>query len=446
MDRSSPPVPRPEVDLRLPQPERHRLPDGPCVVWIPRSGLPAVSLRFVVPAGTDGHDPEAAGLAALTGSLLTEGAAGRTSTDLADWIDGLGMSIGVSVRYDAAVVRAHALTEHLPEALDVLSAVALRRDFPRHGVDRVRDDRLDRIRQLRDDPDDVAADVLAELLYDGHPYGRLPRGRIATVERLRREDVVAFHEARYSPAAATLIACGEVPESFPDLIAGRFTGGRGPSTATLPPPAPARSPTTGFALVDRPGSHQSGIRIGSIGLARGAADECAARMMNALLGGVFNSRLNLNLRERRGWTYGARSALHLRRGPGPLILSAAVQTEVTAAAVTEMLEEAGRLRDSPAAAEEMATAAGALTRSLPLRFETTTHLAEALVEQVVYGLPDDYWSGFAASIRAVTAGELQEAARRYLDPERLVSLVVGDASRVGPDLARLGPVALHTPP
>jgi len=276
--------------------------------------------------------------------------------------------------------------------------------------------------------------------------GRLSRGREDTVESLDRDDLVRFHRGRFDPRAATLVACGDLPADFDESVYRRFerwTTEAPESDAALGAPVSAQP---GIVLVDRPGSAQSEIRIGTIGMRRGDPAESAARVAVSILGGLFNSRLNMNLREDKGWTYGARSGLSLRRSPGPLILQAAVETAVTGAAIQEMLDEASKMRESLPTGQEMETAAGALVRSLPLRFETNSQIAGRIAEQVIYELPDDYWSSYAGRIESVTREEVRDAACHLLDPEGLVVLVVGHAAAVRADLERLGPVATRNAP
>lgn len=409
-----------------------------------RTSLPEVAFRVVLPAGSGSPPVGLPGTASLVGRLLTEGAAGRSSREMADWIDGLGLEAAVSVGYDATTVRVYTLAELLADALEVLAALVAAPEFPPHEVERVRAERVDRLRRLRDEPDHVAEDVLAELLYGDSPYGRRPWGRPGSVRAIDRDRVLDFHRRRYAPPAASLVAVGDLPAGFAERVAEHFAEWSNPASDGGAPTAVDGPAASGTLLVDRPGSGQSVIRIGGIGLARGDRDEPAARVMNAVLGGIFNSRLNLNLREDKGWTYGARSALDLRRSPGPIVLRASVETGVTAAAVAEMRREIRRMIEEPPEADELRTAAGALTRSLPLRFETSSQLAGRLVESIVYGLPDDYWTVFPDRIGAVTPGEVRAAARRYLDPGHLVTLVVGDAAAVAADLEKLGPLEVRT--
>jgi len=446
LDRSRAPEAGVARGLQIPRPERHRLPNEMMVAAVRRPRLPEATVSLVLPAGADSTGPNQSGLASLVAKVLPEGASGKSSREMATWLDGLGVHLGVAVGYDSMIVRLHTLSGQLAPALDALAAVALEPDFPPDEVERCRSERLDAIRRLKDEPADVAADVLAELLFADHPYGRLTRGREDTVESLAREDLAGFHAHRFSPRAATLVACGDLPEDFSDLVAARFGDWWGEAVDTEPPAPARRVANPGIVLVDRPGSAQSEIRIGGIGLRRGDPDEPGGRVANAILGGLFNSRLNMNLREDKGWTYGARSTMSMRRSPGPLSLRAAVETAVTGAAVQEMLREVRAMRESPPTAGEMRTASGALTRSLPLRFETNAQIAGTIAEQAIYGLPDDYWDTFPSRIEQVSAGEVQDMALRLLDPDDLAVLVVGDAGAVLPGLEQLGPVLLRDAP
>ncbi|MBT8477289.1 MAG: insulinase family protein [Gemmatimonadetes bacterium] len=446
LDRSRAPAAGIAPSLAIPRPDRHELPNGMGLATVSRPRLPGVSLALVLPAGADSTGPEKAGLASLAAKVMPEGAAGRGSREMATWLDGLGVRLRVAVGYDSMILRLHTLSEQLAPALDALAAVALQPDFLADEVERCRDERLDAIRRLRDEPADVADDVLAELIYGGHPYGRLTRGREETVQPLHRADLIEFHASRFSPRAATLIACGDLPGDFTELAAARFGEWRGVAVDRQPPASARETADPGIVLVDRPGSQQSEIRIGSIGLERGDPDEPNARVTNAILGGLFNSRLNMNLREDKGWTYGARSTLALRRSRGPLILRAAVETAVSGAAVREMLQEVRAMGESVPTEEELGTAAGALTRSLPLRFETNSQITGTIGEQVVYGLPDDYWAEFTSRIEGVSKESVRDMAARLLDPGGLAILVVGDASEVLRDLEALGPVSTRTAP
>lgn len=440
LDRSRPPEPGPARPLPTPTRVVRRLGNGLDLLYVHRETLPDALLALVIPAGSSSVGVERSGLASLVARVLPEGARGRSSREMAEWLDGLGVRLDVSTGYDSTVLRIHTLTESLDPALDALSAVALEPDFPEAEVERCRGERVDAIRRARDEPAEVAADLLAESVFGDHPYGRLSRGREAAVEGFTRPDLEGFHREKFDPLTATLVACGRLPSDFETRVARRFDRWAGEGTPSGPPADIVRVASPGLVLVDRPGSRQSEVRIGGVALKRGDPEEPALRMANAILGGLFNSRLNLNLREEKGWTYGARSSLSLRRAPGSIVVRAAVETKVTAAAVREMLDEVARMRDAAPTGAELRTAAGALTRSLPLRFETGAQIVSRITEETVYGLTSDYWEQFSARIEAVTGARVRDVCQRLLDPAALSVVVVGDVAEIRPDLEKLGPV------
>lgn len=413
-------------------------------------GTPDVAIRLVVDAGAGTTAANLGGLAALAGDVLSAGAGGRSATEMARWIDGIGASFRVRTTYDAAVLSMHAMADQLEASLAYLSAVARRPDFAPDEVDRRRGLLLDRLRRRRDDPSELAAEALDGALFGLHPYGVPLTGTPASVAGLDARDLAAFWQHRVRPDAATLIVCGDVePDLVRDLVTrefGDWEAAEPRGDAILPTPVVTRPAVRAgeVVLLDRPRSRQTEMRVGAIGLARGEGDavETPVLVMNALLGGLFNSRINLNLREDKGWTYGARSLFVRRRRPGPFILRTAVATEATAAAFEEVLGEIDRMRSSLVTAEEMTLAANALTLSMPLQFQTASQLASRRAEAVTYDLPEDYWERFPHLVRAVTSEQVREAARRFLRPEELVLLAVGDVSECAGQLQSLGRVAL----
>lgn len=218
----------------VPRPHRLRLDNGMSLVSVNRDWLPEATLSLVLPAGAHSTAAGTAGLASLMAKVLPEGASGRGAQEMAVWIDGLGLQLRVSAGYDSLVLRVRTLSEQLEPTLDVLAALALEPDFLVAEVERCKAERLDGIRRLRDEPVEVAADLLAELLYGDHPYGRLPRGRLDTVEPLGRRDLAGFHRDRFSPRAATLAACGDLPDGFEDLVVARFGNWHGPDVDPRP--------------------------------------------------------------------------------------------------------------------------------------------------------------------------------------------------------------------
>jgi zinc protease len=449
LDRSTPPPAGKLRTLRLPELRRFELENGLQLLVAEDHQLPEVSLRLVVEAGATCEAPGEEGAAELTGRLLTEGAAGRSAREIASWLDRLGAAFSVSAGYDVSILSMHLLGDVLEGALDYLAAVARHPTFEPAEVARVLAERRDEIERDLDRPEVVADHALIRALYDDHRYGIPVAGDRTSVAGLGREELTAFHLRRYGPRGATLIACGDVdPSGLLEAVETRFgawAGGEG--RPPDPREAAAGSEPGRVLLVDRPSSAQAEIRLGAVGAAYG--DEAFFELLvgNAILGGLFNSRVNMNLREEKGWTYGARTAFHFRRAAGPFVGQAAVETGVAADALSEFLRETTDFLAGPPTADEMELARNALVFSLPRQFETASQVSSKLVTQQVYGLPVDYWQSYQARVEAVTAAGATEAMRAHLDPARMAQLVVGNAAELEAPLRdRLGDVEVRPGP
>jgi zinc protease len=308
---------------------------------------------------------------------------------------------------------------------------------------RLKAERLNDILQARADPGRLADErFLAEVFAPGVPYGRLSAGTPGTVEALTVEDARRHHATRYGPGVANVIVAGAIdPDAALASVERHFGSwsGTGPGHRTI---EPAERGGRRIVLVDRPGSVQSELRVGHLGIDRADARYFPAMVMSALLGGVFGSRLNLRLREELGYTYGARCSFDPRRAAGPFTAQAAVQTEVTTDAIRELLAQLDGIRDAPPGDAELAEVRDFLVGIFPLRFESTAGIASAIEPLAVYGLPDDYWHTYRSRIETVTADDVHAAARELVRPDDALILLTGDASRVADDLrgAGLGPL------
>jgi predicted Zn-dependent peptidase len=453
VDRSRLPALGPEPAFRFPGVVKTRI-DGGLDCWaIEHRDVPVVVFLLLLPVGAAADPPDRPGLAALTGDMLDEGAGGRDALEFHDALARAGAHLDIDVGPDATTLTLWTLARSAGRALELLADAVARPRFEAAEFERVRTLRLNRLRQLRDLPPAVADQLFARALYRGHPYGHLPIGAEAALRTMSLDEVVAFHRSTYAPGRATLIAAGEIDAAALEREACRVFGDweGAPAAplvdpATLPSPEP---PTERLVIVDRPGAAQSELRIGHVAAPRRTPDYHALLVLNTLLGGQFVSRINMNLREQRGYTYGARSAFDFRRGPGPFVVQASVQTDATAEAVRETLDELAAVRgDRPPTPDELRLARAALTRGYPRGFETAEQIARAAAQLALYELPDDYFSEFVPRVAAVTADEVARAARRHLDPSRALVLVVGDRSRVEAPLAALGlgdPVPLAVP-
>ncbi len=455
VDRSRLPVPGPDPALRFPEVVRRRLPNGLGICTVEHRGVPVVSFALLLSSGSAADPFVRPGLAALTADMLDEGSGSRSALDIEDALSSMGAQFETEVGADATVLSLLTLPRFADAALALLSDIVTRPNLAGADFDRVRELRTNRLRQMRKLAPAVADLALARLLYDGHPYGRMPLGTMRGLEAAGVDDVRAFHREVWRPSLATVVAVGDATH---DELAGVVERAFGhwqepagapaeielaPSVMTLPAP---QQPTSPIAIVDRPGAAQSEIRVGQVAVARLTPDYAALLVLNTILGGQFVSRLNLNLREDKGYTYGVRSGFDFRRAPGPFVVQTAVQTAVTADAVREVLGELRAIASSrPATPAELDMAKAALTRGYPRSFETAGQIARGLAQLTLYELPDDTLERFVPLVQEVDLDAVAAAATR-LDPARMTVAVAGDVEAVEAGLAGLGlgePVRLN---
>jgi len=438
--RSEAPGPGPLRPYTLPVAHRQVLDNGLSVLHAGQRGSGLITVLVLVDAGTIRERPEQAGLASLTAESLDEGAAGRSGEELAWRLEGLGVEPETEASWDSGWISATIQAERLDAALAVLADIVHRPSFPDREVERVRDEQLAEILQRRKDPRALASDLMLRFLYgDGEAYGRPIVGLAEHVRRMAAADAQAFHSTNFAPGRSAVLLVGDVEADAGVAAVQRafadWRGNGGGVTAMAPP----RSAAGGVIhVVDRPGSVQSEIRAAHAGLDRRHPDYFALRVMNTILGGAFMSRLNLNLREKNGFTYGVRSGFSFRRAPGPFLVQTAVATEVTDRALVEMLQEIELLRSDGVREDEAANARDYLAGVLPLELQTTQQIASRFAELVIHDLPDDYFQGYRAAIQAVTADDVVRVARTHLDPDRLTFCIVGDAAAVQAPLEATG--------
>lgn len=439
-DRTRPPGPGPLRPFHFPGVHRRRLDNGLEVLVAETHAFPVATLDLILPSGALAETEERAGTASLAAGLLESGAGDRDAAQIAEAVDALGLAFESGTSWDTTLAGFTALTSRLEAGMQILADLVMRPTFPEREVERIRGERLAALAQRRADPSSVADELVTCYTFPhGHPFGRRLAGTASTMPGLERADVQAFHDAYYVPQGAWLCAAGDVTADQVAELAERIFGGwRGAPPPPRVPETPARFDRTTILLADRPGSVQSEVRVGHVGIPRTADDFFAATVMNAILGGVFGSRLNLNLRERLGYTYGASSSWGLRKLPGTFSITSAIQSDRTAHAVSEMLRDMRELQETLAPAEEVADAAGFLAGIFPLQQQTTDGLAGRLSTLAVYGFPDDYFDHYREGLLAVTPQDVREAARRRLMPDRAAVVVVGDASELRGPLEALG--------
>ncbi len=445
VDRSRPPALPPAPALRVPTPQTARLANGLELIVVEMREVPVVNVTLVVRAGSVADPREMPGLATFTAGMLDEGAGRRAALDIADEAAFLGASLGTGATWEYATVSLHTPRRQLAPALDLMADVALRPTFPDSEIVRQRDLRRTGILQLRDQPTAQAPLAFNAIVYGAeHPYGWPQGGTEASTAALDRGQVLRFYQSWYRPGNARLLIVGDITMAEARRMIGeRFGAWQRGDVPPLPRPQAPASAVRGFYLVDKPGAAQSVIRIGHVGVQRDTPDFYALEVMNTILGGSFTSRLNQNLRETRGYTYGAGSSFAMRRLAGPFTASASVVTAKTDSSLIEFLKELRGIRDSLAPAEEVAKARAYIALGLPENFETTRGAAGQFLELITNDLPLDYWSTYIARINRVTPADVQRVARRYIDPDRFAIIVVGDRARIEDGIRALneGPIS-----
>jgi zinc protease len=432
-----------ERPFRFPEIRRRTLPTGLRICTVEHRQVPIVSVLLLVPAGAAADPADRPGLAAITADMLDEGSGDRSALDVHEALGRIGAQIDTDVGHDAIVIGLTTLERFLDQGLDLVADMVMRPRFEQREFDRVRDLRLHRLLQLRDLPPALADRVFAQLLYRNHPYGHLPIGSEGSLRAMTVREIAAFHRRAFSAARATVIAVGDGSHDALAAAAERAfevwqtpADGEAPQDPeTFTPPVP---PANRLAIVHRPAAAQSELRIGHVALPRATPDYHAALVLNMVLGGQFVSRINMNLREDKGYTYGARTAFEFRRAPGPFVLQASVQSDVTADAVREALAEVRAIRtDRPVTREELELGRAALTRGYPRNFETADQIARAVAQLALYGLPDDYFTTFVPKMLALDEKTVTRAAEAHIDPSRLLTVIVGDREKLSPSLAAL---------
>ena len=415
------------------------------VARLPR--LPVVAVGLVIPAGEAGLNPERAGHAVLTAHALEGGTQTNSGSELAEALEGIGASLQANAGWDATTVSLACLADRLDEALGLLAEVVLFPAFPDEEVGRMREQQLARLRQRDMDPTSLASDWAAELFHAPHvPYSRPVGGSLESVGRFGSEEAAGFAGESYRPQGGGLVVAGDVDtDEVAELAARVFSGWEGQAPGGRDFAVEPRFPGATVHVVDRPGSVQSEIRVGHPGVEMKHPEHHALTVVNTVLGGAFTSRLNLNLRERHGFTYGVRSRFAYRRSAGPFSVATAVDTDVTASAVREILHELRTMAGKGPSEEEVEAARDYVVGVFPLRLETTGQVASRITDLIVYDLPDDHHATYRDRIRAVTQADAAAAAGRHIRPDHVAVVVVGAADKVVGPLEELGigPVTVH---
>jgi zinc protease len=439
------PKPGPVRSYRFPEFFEETLPGGIRLVIAPVSKLPVVTVLVIVDAGSTNDPPGKEGVASLTSGLLLEGTTRFSGAELAEKFERLGTSVESGADWDSAVAKITMLSDRLEEAATLLGEVLSDPSFPEREVERLKAERLAEILQLETEPRGLADEKFSEFLYSPESrYSKPDEGSSESVSALSRNDVEQFYRERYRTGTTTVIVAGDVSTaSARNLVTKAFRSWNSGSAENRQLITTPRTRRKGVHIVSKHDAPQSELRVGHVGLPRKNPDFFPTMVMNAVLGGLFGSRINLNLREVHGYTYGASSFYDWRRGPGPFLVSTAVQSEVTAPALKEIFLEIARIRSEKISSEELSLARDYLDGVFPIRYETTAAIASALATLVIYDLPRDYYDTYRSRIREVSVDAVLQAAKNHLHPEEMQTIVVGDAKVIRDSVAELDMGELH---
>ena len=424
--------------LQLPAPTSFQLANGLTVLVNERPGLPVVSTSLIVRTGSAANPADKPGLANFTAAMLDEGTASRSALQIADQVAQLGASLSTASTMDSTQVSGASLRRNFPALLDLIADVSRRPAFPEDEVTRQRASRLGNLAQQRENPGAVANVAMFAALYgSNHPYGFVDLGTDASNKAITRDDMQKFWTENFVPNNAALVVSGQVTVADLKPLVEKAFGDWQKGTPASPALGEPITTKSRLVIVDKPGAPQTQLRVASIGVPRSTPDYEALRVMNETLGGLFSSRINLNLREEHGYTYGADSQFVFRRSAGPFLVASGVRTDVTAPAVGEIFKEIQRMRQTPMTAEELAMAKDSLVRSLPSDFQTSSNVTASTANLYIFDLGLDYFSKYPERLSSITVEQAKAAAEKYLVPEKMVVVAVGDRAKIQPTLQKL---------
>ncbi|HET7784776.1 MAG TPA: pitrilysin family protein [Myxococcales bacterium] len=437
--RSQPPPPAAGVEFHAPIPRELKLENGLPVFLIERHEVPLVAISLAVRSGQDTDPAGKAGLSSLALDLLDEGTPTRDAAAIARGFEDLAARYATAADADASRASVTALADTLDPVLALFADVTLHPAFRPADVERVRVERLGQIAQALDDPQSVGQHVLSRVIFgEKHPWGYPDEGTVKSVKSITRKDLLAWHKAWFRPSNAALFVVGDTTEAaLMPLLQKRFGGWKDSAAPRLARPAAPRRGARVITLVDKPGAPQSQIWIGEIGVASTAPDVFPVRVMNNILGGSFNSRLNGNLRSEHAYSYGVFSFFDTHREAGPFVAAGGVVSDKTALALGEFMKELTRMKSGEVSEAELADAKDSLVRAIPALFASDEQTAGAYARAWLHGLPADYYATYQQRVEAVNRDDVAKAARDRLHPDDMAIVVVGPAKEIASGLAGL---------
>ncbi len=435
--RATPPKAGPTPKFTLPVPAKAQLANGLTIYLVERHNLPLVAATLYTVSGTELNPLDKPGLSSFTADMLTEGTKTRSALKFADDTDQIGATIAAEAGWSSGTVTLSALSWNAAAGLDLVSDAALNPAFDAKEVERIRSQRLTAVLQENDSPFALALRTGNHVLYPNSPYGFSVIGTEASNKAITHDDLAAFWKQGYVPANAALAIAGDLTMTQAKELATKYFGGWTGSAANNKPLTTPSLPTKSVSIVDKPGAPQTALILGSLGANRNTSDYVPLEVMNTALGGLFSSRINMNLREEHGFTYGAQSFFQYRRGVGPFYAGGAIRTDATAPATKELFKEITRIREEELQPDELQKAKDSFSKTLVGLFETNAATSATIGGQFVFGLPLEYYRDLPVQIDKVTGADALKAAKQYLHPDNTVVIAVGDKAKIEPGLKEL---------
>jgi len=439
LDRTNPPKLGNPPKLNLPLPEKFNLSNGIEVTLIEKHQVPLVDINIIINAGAVNETENNAGIFDFTADLLDEGAAGKNALQIADEIDYLGASVQTYSDFHESGVAVHTPLSKLDAALQITSDILLKPDFPESEFKRLKNERLGNMMQFFDEPRRIASLSFNKLLWGfDHPYGRPTIGFEKTVKSFDRNAVKKVYETYFKANNAKIVVAGDISKKdLKDILEKYFAKWEKGNIPEVKFEMKESPKNTTVYIIDKPGSAQSVIYMGTIGVKRSTKDYTAISVMNTILGGSFTSRLNDNLREQHGYTYGARSFFSFRKETGSFISTASVQTEVTDSALYQFFYELNEIK-KPIPDIELTKGKNYLALSYPSYFSTVSDIQNQLSDMVINNLPSDYFNTFVSDVLNITKKEVKEVAEKYVRTDKMIVVVVGDKDKIIESVKKLG--------
>ncbi|HEY2857332.1 MAG TPA: pitrilysin family protein [Terracidiphilus sp.] len=444
--RKTKPAPGPDPQIHLPVPAEFSLDNGLKVMLVEEHSLPVITAEIVSRAGSEHTTAAKAGLATFTSEVIGDGTASRSLEKLAQDQERIGTSITTRASMDSSTLAINVLTDHADDGMALLADVAQNAAFRDEDVERRRKQRLVRIAQETDSVQRMASRVGPRVLFGDQPYGISPSGTLESVAAITRADIADFYGQHYGPNDSALVLSGDLTRAQAEILAKKYFGSwNRPAAGAAEIPAPPAAQPTRVVLVDKPGAPQTALFAYGFGVPANSPDEITLDVMDYTLGSSFGSRINMNLREAHGYTYGAFSGFSEYRAGGTFFAGSLVRTDVTAPAAKEMMAEIRNFPEKPSTAEELAAAKEASIRSLPGQFDTNFSIASAMSFLFLYDRPLDYYAKLPATYEAISQDDIARVAKQYLHPDQLVIVTAGDRSKIEPGLkdAGLGPIEIR---